>query len=189
MCHQEIEVRLEYDCVGGDVSVCSLKIGILAPAREINRRWDARACLGSYSCWIPSLQSLGERQEDTPDRSWISNRTHKHPGRNESLQSSKSCGRKLQKTHVGIRRKAETSPAAETFKHPESSIWRKAWCFKEVYPTCLLKIRTEYFPHWCTVWSSRSATFQCGGNIRSTAAGSLATKLSFIYPLKICTSE
>lgn len=37
---------------------------------------------------------------------------------------------------------------------------------------------------------ARSATLiQCGGNLRSTAAGSLATKLSFIYPLKICTSE
>lgn len=37
---------------------------------------------------------------------------------------------------------------------------------------------------------ARSATLiHCGGNLRSTAAGSLTTKLSFIYPLKICTSE
>lgn len=82
-------------------------------------------------------------------------------------------------------------------KCPDSSIWTKLSFLSSFTNRCLQRRETEYLPHWGTVWYScllllslsRLLALHCGGNLRSTTAGSLATKLSFIYPLKICTSQ
>lgn len=110
----------------------------------------------------------------------------------------KSCWRKPQKTHAGTSRKAVLQ--LKHFKRPDSNIWRKVSCFKQLFTDMLANNRKKIFATLMyslilsgalvfIMLAHSAMLIQCEGNLWSAAAGSLATKLSFIYPLKICTSE
>lgn len=118
-----------------------------------------------------------------------------------------SCRRNLQKTHAGVRRKAETSAGENGLNVPDRSIWRKPsiLVFNSFNQRCLQTIgrNTQTVRHipgrfellvrrLCFFFPGSfdlPALIQGGDSLAKHHLRESRSQRSFIYLFKICTSE